>query len=131
MHHVAGMSEAAMAEKLSMSRNAVARLALAQPHAHKPARSQRDGFVEQIAAMLTDDPTVPATVPRSHYDRRPMAGSAPVVKDHVRQVRPSLTAARSFQRTSSAGRAGAAGLVAHRRAGSGRAGADAGGFVFG
>lgn len=62
-----------MAEKLSMSRNAVARLALAQPHAHKPAGSQRDGFVEQIAAMLTDDPTVAATVPRSHYDRRPMA----------------------------------------------------------
>ncbi len=103
LHHVEGMSKAAIAGKLSMSRNTVARLlGLSQPpkYERKPAGSQLDRFVAQIAAMLAEDATVPATVITERLRPLGYVGSVTVVKDHVRQVRPSFTAARSFQRTS-------------------------------
>lgn len=103
LHHVEGMSKAAIAEKLSMSRNTVARLlALSQPpkYERKPAGSRLDRFAGQIAAMLAEDATVPSTVIAERLRPLGYAGSVTIVKDHVRQVRPSFTAARSFQRTS-------------------------------
>jgi transposase len=57
LHHVEGMSEAAIAEKLSISRNTVARLlGLSQPpkYERKPAGSQLDRYADHIAAMLAE-----------------------------------------------------------------------------
>jgi hypothetical protein len=65
LHHVEGMRKAAMAAKLSMSRNTLARLlSLSAPPKYEPepAGSQVDAFADAIAAMLDEDPTVAATV---------------------------------------------------------------------
>ena len=59
LHDVEGMSKAAIAAKLSMSRNTVARLVglTSPPKYERPrAGSQVDLFAEQIAAMLAEDP---------------------------------------------------------------------------
>ncbi len=77
LHHVEGMSKAAIAHKLAMSRNTVARLlALAQPpqYVRKPVGSQLDRFADHIAAMLAADPTVPATVITERLRRWAMPG---------------------------------------------------------
>jgi transposase len=103
LHHVEGMSKAAIAAKLSMSRNTVARLLeLREPPKYErpSAGSQLDRFADQIAAMLAEDPKVPATVITERLRRFGYAGSVTIVKDHVRTVRPSFAAAQSFQRTS-------------------------------
>jgi transposase len=103
LHDVEKMSKSAIAEKLSMSRNTVARLAaLTEPPKYErpPAGSQLDPFREQIAAMLAEDPKVAATVITERLRRCGFAGSVTIVKDHVRQVRPSFLAAQNFQRTS-------------------------------
>lgn len=103
LHDVEGMSKAAIAAKLSMSRNTVARLvALTEPPRYEraPAGSQLDPFKEQVAAMLVEDPRVAATVITERLRRHGFAGSVTIVKDHVRQVRPQFLAAQNFQRTS-------------------------------
>ena len=103
LHHVEGMSKAAIAAKLSMSRNTVARLLLfsAPPrYERRPAGSQVDVFAEEIAAMLAEDPAVPATVVTARLRRSGFTGSVTIVKDHLREARPGFAAARSFQRTS-------------------------------
>lgn len=103
LHDVEGMSKSAIAEKLSMSRNTVARLvALPEPPKYErtPAGSQLDPFREQIAAMLAQDPKVASTVITERLRRFGFAGSVTIVKDYVRQVRPQFLAAQSFQRTS-------------------------------
>jgi transposase len=103
LHDVEKMSKSAIAEKLSMSRNTVARLVgMDEPpkYERQSAGSQLDAFAEQIAAMLTEDPKVPAAVITERLRRFGFAGSVTIVKDHVRQVRPQFVAARSFQRTS-------------------------------
>ena len=59
--------KAAIARRLGMSRNTVARLLeLTEPprYSREPAGSQLDAFVDRIAAMLDEDPTVRATVIR-------------------------------------------------------------------
>jgi transposase len=103
LHHVEGMSKAAIAAKLSMSRNTVTRLlSLPAPPKYERARagSALDRFAGQIAAWLEDDATVPATVITERLRPLGYSGSVTVVKDHVRQVRPAFAAAQSFQRTS-------------------------------
>ncbi len=103
LHDVEGMSKSAIAEKLSMSRNTVIRLAaMTEPPKYEraPAGSQVDRFADQIAAMLAEDPKVPATVITERLRRFGFSGSVTIVKDHVRKVRPSFLAAQSFQRTS-------------------------------
>jgi transposase len=103
LHDVEGMSKAAIAEKLSMSRNTVTRLVgLAEPPKYErtSAGSQLDAFREQIAAMLAEDPKVPATVITERLRRFGFRGSVTIVKDHVRPVRPQFLAAQNFQRTS-------------------------------
>ena len=103
LHDVEGMSKSAIAAKLSMSRNTVARLvALAGPPRYEraPAGSQLDPFKPQIAAMLVEDPKVAATVVTERLRRFGFTGSVTIVKDHLRQVRPQFLAAQSFQRTS-------------------------------
>jgi hypothetical protein len=64
LHHVEGLSKAAIAARLSMSRTTVHRLlGLVEPprYRREPAGSQVDGFADAIAAMLAEDPRVPAT----------------------------------------------------------------------
>lgn len=65
LFHRAGLSKAAIARALGMSRNTVDRLlALDKPPQYRraPAGSQVDPFADWIAAMLAADPTVRATV---------------------------------------------------------------------
>jgi len=65
LHHVDGLSKAAVAQKLSMSRTTVRRLlALAEPprYRRRPVGTQLEEFADAIAAMLDDDPRVAATV---------------------------------------------------------------------
>lgn len=103
LHHVEGLSKAAVAAKLSMSRTTVHRLLdLGEPprYRRRPAESQVDRFAEAIAAMLAEDPQVPATVIAQRLRPLGYGGSLTILKDHVRRVRPNFTAARSFQRTS-------------------------------
>jgi transposase len=103
LHHVEGVSKAAVAAKLSMSRTTVHRLlALAEPprYCREPVGSQVDGFADAIAAMLVEDPTVPATVIAQRLRPLGFAGSLTILKDHLRRVRPVFAAARAYQRTS-------------------------------
>ena len=103
LHLVEGMSKAAIATRLGMSRNTVARLlALSEPPRYRraPAGSQVDRFAEAIAAMLAADPRVPATVIAAQLRPAGFAGSVTIVKEHLRRVRPTFAAARAYQRTS-------------------------------
>lgn len=103
LHHVEGLSKAAVAAKLSMSRTTVHRLlGLAEPprYRRRSAGSQVDRFADAIAAMLAEDPRVPATVIAQRLRPLGYRGSVTILKDHLRRVRPNFAAARSFQRTS-------------------------------
>jgi transposase len=103
LHHVEGLSKAAVAAKLSMSRTTVHRLLdLGEPprYRRRSSGSQVDQYAEAIAAMLAEDPRVPATVIAQRLRALGFGGSLTILKDHVRRVRPNFTAARSFQRTS-------------------------------
>jgi transposase len=103
LHRVEGMSKAAIAAKLAMSRTTVHRLlALEQPPRYQraPAGSKLDAFGDAIAAMLGQDPKVPATVIAARLRPQGFTGSLTILKDHLRQVRPAFVAAASYQRTS-------------------------------
>jgi transposase len=102
LHHVEGLSKAAVAAKLSMSRTTVHRLlSLAEPprYRREPAGSRVDPFADAIAAMLAEDPRVPATVIAQRLRPLGFGGSVTILKDHLRRVRPTFAAARAFQRT--------------------------------
>jgi transposase len=103
LHHVEGLSKAAIAARLTMSRTTVHRLlALDRPprYARRPAGSKLDPFKDAVAAMLRQDPKVPATVIAERLGRQGFTGSLTILKDHLRQVRPAFVAAASYQRTS-------------------------------
>jgi transposase len=97
------LSKAAIARRLGMSRNTVARLLeLDEPprYVRTPKGSQLGPFTDAIAAMLDADPKVPATVIREHLRPLGYAGGITILKDHLAKVRPGFLAARAFQRTS-------------------------------
>ena len=97
-----GLPKAAIARRLGMSRNTVARLlglAEAPRYVRAPQGSQLDAFAEAIAAMLDADPTAPATVIRDRLRRLGYRGGISILKDHLARVRPGFLAARSYQRT--------------------------------
>jgi transposase len=103
LHHVEGLSKAAVAAKLSMSRTTVHRLlGLSEPpkYVRRPPGSQVDEFAEAIAAMLDADPRVPATVIAERLRPAGFTGSLTILKDHLRRIRPTFLAARCYQRTS-------------------------------
>jgi transposase len=103
LHHVEGLSKAAVAAKLSMSRTTVHRLlGLSEPprYVRSSGGSQVAGFAEAIAAMLDEDATVPATVIARELRPLGFSGSLTILKDHLRGVRPTFLAARAYQRTS-------------------------------
>jgi transposase len=103
LFHREGLSKAAIARRLGMSRNTVARLLeLAEPprYVRTPKGSQLDAFGDAIAAMLDIDPRVPATVVMEHLRPLGYAGGITILKDHLARARPAFLAARAFQRTS-------------------------------
>ena len=98
-----GLKKAAIARRLGMSRNTVARLLeLDEPprYARAARGSQLDPFADAIAAMLDTDPKVPATVIRERLRPLGYRGGITILKDHLANVRPGFLAARTFQRTS-------------------------------
>jgi transposase len=103
LFHRERLSKAAIARRLGMSRNTVARLLeLAEPprYVRRPQGSQLDPFGDAIAAMLDIDPRVPATVVREHLRPLGYSGGITILKEHLAKVRPGFLAARAFQRTS-------------------------------
>lgn len=101
--HRQGVPNAAIARRLGISRPTVIRLlSLAEPPVYRrqPMPSMLDPYVEQIAAMLDQDPKVPATVVLQHLRRDGYRGGITILKDHLAKVRPSFIAARTYQRTS-------------------------------
>jgi transposase len=96
------LPKAAIARRMGMSRNTVARL-LGLDEAPRYIRaatgSQLDPFAEAIAAMLDADPTVRATVIREHLRALGYRGGISILKEHLARVRPGFLAARAYQRT--------------------------------
>ena len=102
LHEREGLSQAAIARRLGMSRNTVARLlALSEPprYVRQPKGSMLAPFAGAIAAMLDVDPKAPAPVIRERLRSDGYRGGITILKDHLQAVRPAFLAARSFQRT--------------------------------
>lgn len=103
LFHREGLPKAAIARRLTMSRNTVDRLLdLAEPPRYRraPKGSQLDRFTDRIAAMLAEDPTVRATVIRERLRPLGYRGGITILKEHLARVRPAFLAARAYQRTS-------------------------------
>ena len=103
LHEREGVSQAAIARRLGMSRNTVARLlALSQPPRYErvASGSKLDPFKDAVVAMLREDPRVPATVICQRLRRDGFDGEITIVKNWLREVRPQFVAAAGFQRTS-------------------------------
>jgi len=97
-----GLTKAAIARRLGMSRTTVIRLlALAEPPRYRRPRaaSLLDPYREEIAALLDTDPTAPATVIRERLIRSGYRGGITILREHLARVRPEFLAARAFQRT--------------------------------
>lgn len=102
LHDVEHVSKAAIATRLGMSRNTVARLLSlteAPRYQRGPSGSMLDPFKDEIAAMLDEDPRAPATVVLQHLRRSGYAGGVTILKEHLGKVRPCFRSARTFQRT--------------------------------
>jgi transposase len=98
-----GWSKTAIGVKLGMSRNTVDRLLELDgpPRYSRPAKgSALDPHVDEIVAMLEENPRVAATVILERLRPLGYAGGVTVLKDRLAELRPLLVAARSFQRTS-------------------------------
>lgn len=102
LHHREGLTKAAVARRLHMSRTTVIRLL----EATEPPKYRRQGhgsvldpFRDAVAAMLDEDAGVPSTVVLEHLRREGYTGGRTILKDHLREVRPHFLAARSYQRT--------------------------------
>ena len=102
LHEREGLSNAAIARRLGMSRPTVIRLLeLREPPRYERVAvgSKLDPYKDAIAAMLDEDPEVPATVILEHLRRDGYSGGITILKEHVATLRPAFLAARSFQRT--------------------------------
>lgn len=86
-----------------MSRNTVDRLLSLResPRYARPAKgSQLLRFAERIAELLSEDPSVRATVLRERLRGEGYGGGITILQEHLARVRPAFLAARAFQRTS-------------------------------
>jgi transposase len=102
LHHREQLSKSAIAERLGMTRHTVARLlARSEPprYVRAPKGSMLDPYRRDIAAMLNEDPEVPATVILEHLRRRGFPGRITVVKEAVAKMRPHFVLAQARQRT--------------------------------
>ncbi len=102
LRHREQLSKSAIARRLGMTRNTVARmLARSEPprYVRAPKGSTLDPHREEIAAMLDEDPKVPATVVLEHLRRFGYAGGITILKEHLARIRPQFLAAKSYQRT--------------------------------
>ena len=98
-----GVSKKAIARRLGMSRNTVARLVASEEpprYAREPGGSQLDPFKGAVLEMLREDATVPATVIREHLRRRGYGGGITILKEYLASVRPQFKDAPDFGRTS-------------------------------
>ena len=98
-----GMSKQAIAKRLGMSRNTVARLAACcePPHYERqPAGSQLDPFKAEILELLRDDDSAPATVIRERLQALGYRGGITILKEYLAEVRPLFRPARDWSRTS-------------------------------
>ncbi len=94
-----GVPKRLIARRLGMSHTTVHRLlGLAEPPRYERGRtsSMVDPFASEIAAMLDQDPKVPATVIIRHLPRDGYEGGITILKEHLAKVRPSFLAARTF-----------------------------------
>jgi transposase len=97
-----GVAKRAIARRLGMSPTTVHRLlGLPEPPRYQRRRTSSllDPFTSEIAAMLDEDPKVPATVVLQHLRRSGYGGGITILKEHLARVRPEFLAARTFQRT--------------------------------
>ncbi len=98
-----GWPKAKIAEKLSMSRNTVARLLeLREPprYERRPTGSKLDPYRGSITKMLDADPKVSARVILEHLRREGYGGGITILKDYLKEVRPLFLGAKNYQRTS-------------------------------
>ena len=103
LFHREGLTKAAIARRLGMSRTTVIRLLrLREPprYVRPPAGSQLDPYRAEIRALLAADPAAPATVICERLRRAGYRGGITVLREHLARVRPEFAAARAFQRTS-------------------------------
>jgi transposase len=97
-----GWTKTAIAATLGMSRNTVADLVASEMpprYERAPGGSMLDGFADAVAAMLAEDPTVPATVVLERLRPLGYVGGITILKERVAKLRPQFRAARSYQRT--------------------------------
>jgi transposase len=102
LFHREQLSKSAIARRLGMDRHTVARLLnRSEPPRYQraPKGSMLDRHRDEVAAMLEEDPKVPATVVLQHLRRSGFGGGITILKEHLAEVRPGFVAARSFQRT--------------------------------
>jgi transposase len=100
--HRDGWTKRAIAERLAMSRNTVSALIAREDpprYERAAAGSMLDEHAEAIAAMLDEDPKVPATVILERLRPLGYRGGITILKERVARMRPSFLAARSYQRT--------------------------------
>lgn len=103
LFHREGWTKTAIAERLGMSRNTVDRLLkLPEPphYERERAGSAVDAFMDDILAMLEENPKAPATVILERLRPLGYRGGITVLKQRLATVRPTLKAAKSYQRTS-------------------------------
>lgn len=88
LHRSEGMSKAAIAERLGIGRNTVARMLAAEhpPKYERPLRGSKvDAFEPRIRMLLAEFPTMKATV---IAERIEFPHSITILKDRLRQIRP-------------------------------------------
>ena len=101
--HRQGVSKKAIARRLGMSRNTVARLVASDEpprYERRPAGSQLDPFKARVLELLDEDEDAPATVIRERLQERGYAGGITILKEYLAAVRPQFKAARDHGRTS-------------------------------
>ena len=112
-----GVPKKAIARRLGMSRNTVARLVAAKRAAAlrtEPAGSQLDPFKGAVLEMLSEDASVPATVILERLRPLGYGGGITVLKDRLAQLRPLMGGPQLSAHELSARRDRPARLVAHR-----------------
>lgn len=103
LFHRERWTKTAIADKLGMSRNTVDRLLTLPepPRYERPKKgSGLDPYVDDVVAMLQDNPKAPATVILERLRPLGYAGGITVLKERLGELRPMFLRQRAYQRTS-------------------------------